>query len=146
MAEFTAPEIATKLRLSLRTLETILGSDLRRSIDDKRFQFHVRRGRKRFWSDEDFECLKRAVERESAPGGVLAGSSSRTVMASGTYTGPCGPQDVQSACAEVLAFPLTPITRKKPRRSSMSSVKTSKLKQQDSSAKVTPLRSQPGHT
>ena len=116
--ELIAPEIAKRLRLSLRTVETILASDARRAVDDKRFQFHVRRGRKRFWTAEGFLCLKLAIERESAPGGVLAGSSSRNGMASGTYMGPCALQDVQSVCAEVLAFPLMPSTRTRPKLSS----------------------------
>src|ERR1043166_1578480 len=79
----TIDQVAASLLIGRRTLEGWLAADLLRAADDRRFQFHVRRGRKRIWSPTAFRLLKDAIERESAQGGVLAVSNSRTEKAIG---------------------------------------------------------------
>src|SRR5262249_60936525 len=91
----TIDEVAAELRVSRRTVDGWLATDLLRPVYDRRFQFHVRRGRKRLWTETGFRQLKAAIERESAAGGVLAGRSSRTEAGIGTPTVPCGPAGVQ---------------------------------------------------
>lgn len=113
-SDLTIQEVAARLRVGLRTLEGWLSSDVVRAPDDRRFQFHVRRGRKRLWSAKAVEALRAAIERESEPGGVLAVSKSKSAMASGTSSARFVPQDVQSAFAEVLNFPLRPRTTMPP--------------------------------
>src|SRR5437016_10400217 len=106
-------EVAQRLRVGHRTLEGWLANDLLRAPDDRRFQYHTRRGRKRIWTETQFGQLKAAIERESEPGGVLAGSGSRKELAIGTRTAPFVRAAVQSACDEVLGFPLRPAPRTK---------------------------------
>lgn len=104
MAEIplTVEEVVARLRVGRRTFEGWLATDLNRPIDDRRFQFHVRHGRRRLWTAERFKALEAAIERESEPGGVLAGSRSSSVTVSGTSMAPFAPADVRSACDEVL--------------------------------------------
>src|SRR5215813_9337311 len=66
----TIDEVAAALRLGRRTLDGWLAADLLRAPDDRRFQFHTRRGRKRIWTESAFQLLKASIERESVPGGV----------------------------------------------------------------------------
>jgi len=61
----TIHEVAAELRLGERTLERYLASDLTRAADDRRFQFHCRRGRKRIWTPEGYQKLRDAIERAS---------------------------------------------------------------------------------
>jgi hypothetical protein len=107
--------VVAELLVSKRTLDTWLAADLLRAIDDRRFQFHTMRGRKRIWSTTAFQNLEAAIERESAPGGVLAGSGSKSETASGTLSVPFGSQAVQSASDKVLAWPLRPPPKAKPK-------------------------------
>src|SRR5262249_54765114 len=58
-------ETSRDLRVSKTTLDNWLTRDLLRAVDDRRFQFHSRRGRKRIWSPTAFEQLRDAIERES---------------------------------------------------------------------------------
>jgi hypothetical protein len=90
VADRTFEEVALDLRISKRTLDGWLSADLLRPRDDMRFQFHTFRGRKRIWSKDAFELLKSAIERESAPGGVLAGSRSSSETAIGILPAPYG--------------------------------------------------------
>ena len=69
---FRSDEVVAGLRIGKRTLEQWLATDLLRAVDDRRFQFHTQRGRKRIWSETAYRNLEVAIERESAPGGVLA--------------------------------------------------------------------------
>jgi hypothetical protein len=126
--DLTIAEVAERLRVSVRTLEGWLSADLARGPDDRRFQFHVRRGRKRLWSAKATEALAAAIERESEPGGVLAVSKSKTVAATGTSPALFAPAAVQSACAEVLAFRLRPPRGTMPGQKLGSSKATSQLK------------------
>lgn len=69
----TFKEVARDLRVATSTLNGWLGADARRPPQERRLHFHAFRGRRRFWSPHAFEQLKAAIERESAPGGVLGG-------------------------------------------------------------------------
>lgn len=79
-------ETCRDLRISETSLDRWLKADLLRAIDDRRFHFHTRRGRKRIWSPEAFKNLKAAIERESAAGGVLAGCKRSSAPAAGMPT------------------------------------------------------------
>lgn len=109
----TFEEAATDLRVSKRTLDTWLSADLLRPLDMRRFQFHTFRGRKRIWSENAFEQLKLAIERESAPGGVLAAYSSSSVTAIGMPMAHYGSRAVRSALEEVSAWPSRPSRKAK---------------------------------
>ena len=132
----TMDEVAAELRLSRRTLDGWLATDLKRAVDDRRFQFHTSRGRKRIWSETAFQNLRVAIERESAPGGVLSASSSRSATATGTPTAPYGSQAVQSACDKVLAWPLRPQAKARPKPSLKVLSRTSRRRSQAESAEV----------
>lgn len=67
---FTIVEAAGRLGVGRRTLEGWLAADLQRHPDERRFQLHVRHGRKRLWTEARFKALEAAIERESEPGGV----------------------------------------------------------------------------
>src|SRR5689334_7134911 len=68
----TIKEVCADARIGRTTLEEWLAADLLRPQDDRRFQFHRWRGRKRIWSPEAYRKLIEAIEHESEPGGVLA--------------------------------------------------------------------------
>jgi hypothetical protein len=70
---FNACAVAKRLGVSLSTLNWWISADEERRPEYRRFQFHSYRGRKRIWSETHYLSLERAVEIESAPGGVLGG-------------------------------------------------------------------------
>src|SRR5260370_26755295 len=138
--DLTIDEIGPELRLGKRTLEAWLAQDLLRSADDRRFQFHARRGRKRIWSPNALRLLREAIERESQPGGVLAGSRSSSGMATGTPMVPFVSTAAQSASAEVLAWPLRPRPSSKRSSRATSSSTRSRRGSPARSGAVIPLR------
>ena len=109
-------EVVERLRLGRRTFDGWLAEDLLRAADERLFQFHTYRGRKRIWTETAFQNLRQAIERESQLGGVLARSSSRNVTATGTLRAPSSPMAAQSACEKVLTWPLRPQPTGKLRR------------------------------
>lgn len=115
MPDRTFEEVAQDLRTSKRTLDGWLSADLLRPVELRRFQFHTFRGRKRIWSTAAFEMLKSAIERESAPGGVLAGSRSSNETTIGTLPVAYGSAAVRSAYDAVLAWPSRPSPKARPR-------------------------------
>jgi hypothetical protein len=133
-------EVAADLRIGKRTLDGWLAADLLRAIDDRRFQFHTMRGRKRIWSATAFQNLEAAIERESAPGGVLAGSRSKSETVTGTQSVPYGSQAVQSASDKVLAWPLRPPARPKQKQRSIPTSRTSKRRSPAKLGEVIQLR------
>src|SRR5215813_7979056 len=137
----TIDEVAAALRLGRRTLDGWLAADLLRAPDDRRFQFHTRRGRKRIWSESAFQLLKAAIERESAPGGVLAGRNQSNGMVTGMPSAPFVSTAARSALDEVLAWPSRPQPRTKPRRQSMRLSTRSRRASPARSGVVTPYRS-----
>jgi hypothetical protein len=104
----TIDDVAERLGIGRRTLDGWLASDLNRMPDDRRFQFHVRHGGRRLWTEERYKALEAAIERESEPGGVLGVSKSKSATAIGTSQAPFAPTAVQSAFAAVMNFPLRP--------------------------------------
>src|SRR5262249_41441550 len=125
-SDLTIDEIALRLRVGKRPIDGWLAADLLRAADDRRFQFHSRRGRKRIWTEAAFQQLRAAIERESEPGGVLAASGSRIETATGMRTVPFGSRAVQSACAGVLEYPLRPRQKIARRSNSTRSLTTSR--------------------
>src|ERR1700675_4123877 len=115
MSDRTFEEVARDLRTSKRTLDGWLSADLLRPVDSRKFQFHTFRGRKRIWSTAAFEMLKSAIERESAPGGVLEASRSPNETAIGMLPVAYGSAAVRSAYDAVLAWPSRPFPKAKPR-------------------------------
>jgi hypothetical protein len=111
----TFEEVTVDLRISKRTLDGLLSADLLRPVESRRFQFHTFRGRKRIWSVLAFEMLKSAIERESAPGGVLAGSRSSNEITTGTLPVAYGSAAVRSAYDAVLTWPSRPSPKAKPK-------------------------------
>src|SRR6266545_2421346 len=139
-ADRTIDQVAASLLIGRRTLEGWLAADLLRAVDDRRFQFHVRRGRKRIWSPTAFRLLKEAIERESAPGGALAVSSSRAEKAIGMpKVGFVSPTAAQSACEKVLAWPLRPSRNGTLKSSSRPSSTKSRRKRPAKSGAVIPF-------
>ncbi len=118
-------EVVERLRVGRRTFDGWLSDDLFRAAGEQLFQFHTYRGRKRIWTETAFQNLRQAIERESQPGGVLAGSSLRNVMAIGTPQAPSSPAAEQHASEKVSAFPLRPppIAKRKLRSPNISMTK-----------------------
>jgi hypothetical protein len=87
-ALLTARAVAGRLGVSLSTLNGWLATDQGREPADRRFTHHCYRGRKRLWTEEAFNKLEAAVERESEPGGVL-----------GRWRSDCAPSTVTVSCA-----------------------------------------------
>ncbi|WP_180982427.1 hypothetical protein [Methylocella silvestris] len=132
----TIEDVISRLKISRRTLESWLAEDLRRATDERRFHFHVRHGRRRLWTETSYLALEHAIERESEPGGVLAGSQSKNATATGTSRGPFAPQAVQSAFVAVLDFPLRPGSTTLRGTRSAPSKKTSAPRRQAKAAEV----------
>src|SRR5262245_31106396 len=97
-------EVVQRLRIGRSTLDQWLADDLMRTEGEQHFQFHTFRGAKRIWTEMAFQNLRAAIERESLPGGVLARSSSRNVMAIGTPPAHLSRVAVQRASEKVSAF------------------------------------------
>ncbi|MDQ2080516.1 hypothetical protein RA307_10015 [Xanthobacteraceae bacterium Astr-EGSB] len=132
-------EVCRFLRVAERTLDKWLAADARRPVDDRRFHFHAYRGQRRIWSKAAATSLQEAIERESLPGGVLAGGrTSSSAPAIGTRTAPFTPADVQSACDKVLNFPLRPRASATPKLPSTISSRRSKPKRAASVGAATP--------
>jgi hypothetical protein len=68
-----ARTVAARLGIALSTLNAWLAAEEERPLLDRRFHFHTFHGRKRLWSEANFQALERAIEAESEPGGRLAG-------------------------------------------------------------------------
>jgi hypothetical protein len=91
----TAIEVAKRLGLAVSTLNGWLAVDENRQ--HALFDFHRWRGKKRVWSEEGFQQLEDAIDRESRRG-VLSGQRARS------KTRPLSPPDpdAEAALARVL--------------------------------------------
>jgi hypothetical protein len=91
----TAIEVAARLGMAVSTLNGWLAVDENRQ--HALFDFHRWRGNKRVWSEEGFQKLEAAIDRESRRG-VLAGRRTRSKAK------PLSPPDpdAEAALAQVL--------------------------------------------
>jgi hypothetical protein len=90
-------EVAQRLNVAASTLGGWLRADQERLPERRVFEFHRWRGRSRFWSEESFRQLERAIHRESQ-NGVLAGWRTRK---SGGRLSPADP-DAEASLEKVL--------------------------------------------
>jgi hypothetical protein len=91
----TAREVADRLGMAVSTLNGWLAVDENR--EHALLNFHRWRGAKRVWSEEGFQQLEAAIDRESRRG-VLAGQRTRSKA---KPTSPPDP-DAEAALARVL--------------------------------------------
>jgi hypothetical protein len=133
-------EVVERLRIARSTLDQWLANDMLRPPGERRFQFHTYRGAKRIWTEEAFQNLRLAIERESLSGGVLARSGSRNVMAIGTPRAPSSPADERLASEKVSAFPLRPLRSAKQKLRSPNTLTTKRRASAGLQGVVIPLR------
>ena len=94
-AYLTMEDVATQLRLGLRTLQRIIHADEAKKFPELRNTYH-KIGRRRLWTSQGVDDLASLLDRRD--------SRSNRRVAAGTPTEQSGLETSQDACDEVLAL------------------------------------------
>lgn len=118
--EFELAEVAQRLRHSARWLREKLKYD-RDHRRPPRLQFHHRYGRKKLWTEAEYQALRAAIiaigKEEEQRHATRPGSPSSSATGTGISTELCGSREIAAASARVQSYRPPRKTANTPRRS-----------------------------